>query len=375
MRLLHTSDWHLGRTFHGAPLLTQQVAALEAMVALVRSEAIDLVLVAGDLYDRQLPPADAVEVLSDALAELRGAGARVVAISGNHDSGRRVAYGARLLAEAGVSVCADPRATGRPVMIADRDGDVAVYPIPYLEPELARHALDAPAAHGHEAVLRTALDRARADAAARPGTRTVAVAHAFVAGGRGCDSERRLAVGGSELVPLRCFAGFDYVALGHLHGRQVLTGGRARYSGSPVAYSFSEREHRKSVEIVDLSRDGVVRAEAAPLPQGRRLAAIRGPFDDLLTSRAHTHAEACWVQATVTDAVLPRDVMARLRQRFPHAVVLLHEPERRHAEGWSYRDRTRSLDDLGLVTRFVEELGGAPPAADEHGDLVAALAG
>jgi exonuclease SbcD len=342
----------------------------------VRDEAIDLVIVAGDLYDRQLPPADAVEVLSDALAELRGAGARVVAISGNHDSGRRVAYGARLLAEAGVVVSADPRTAGRPVMIPARDGggDVAVYPIPYLEPELARHVLDADA-KGHEAVLRVALGRARADADGRPGTRTIAVAHAYAAGGRGSDSERRLAIGGAEQVPLRCFDGFDYVALGHLHGRQVLGEGRVRYSGSPVAYSFSERDHRKSVEIVDLAADGTVRAEAAPLPSGRRLAAIRGTFAELLTSRAHTAAEDCWVQATVTDVVLPREPMARLRERFPHAVVLLHEPERRGFEGWTYRDRTRDLDDLGLVTRFVEEHGGAPPCPSERGDLVAALAG
>jgi exonuclease SbcD len=246
MRLLHTSDWHLGRTFHGAPLLSQQVAALEAMIDLVRSEAIDVVLVAGDLFDRQLPPVDAVEALSEAFAELRAAGARVIAISGNHDSGRRLAYGSRLLAQAGVSVWGNPRTAGQPVLIDATDGgpDLAVYPIPYLEPELARHYLDAPQARGHEAVLRLALDRARADAASRQNWRTVAVAHAFAAGGRPSDSERTLAVGGSALVPLRCFDGFDYVALGHLHGRQILGEGRVRYSGSPVPYSFSERDQR-----------------------------------------------------------------------------------------------------------------------------------
>lgn len=378
MRLLHTSDWHLGRTFHGAPLLSQQVAALEAMVGLVRSEAIDVVLVAGDLYDRQLPPVDAVEALSEMFAELRAAGARVVAISGNHDSGRRLAYGARLLAQAGVSVAGDPRATGQPVLVEATDGgpDLAVYPIPYLEPEIARHHLDAPQARGHEAVLRIALDRARADASRRGDAhRTVAVAHAFAAGGRPSDSERTLSVGGSALVPLRCFDGFDYVALGHLHGRQVLGEGRVRYSGSPVPYSFSERDQRKSVEIVDLAPDGTVRAEPATLPEGRQLAAIRGAFDDLLASRAHAHAERCWVQATVTDAVLPRDAMARLRQRFPHAVVLLHEPPAASGPRSSYRERTRGLDDLDLACRFVTEMACTPPTPAERRDLVAALEG
>lgn len=388
MRLLHTSDWHLGRTFHGAPLLASQVRALEAMVDLVRSEAIDVVLVAGDLYDRQLPPVDAVEVLSDAFAELRAAGARVVAISGNHDSGRRLAYGARLLAQAGVSVCGDTRAAGQAVVVPATDGgpDLAVYPIPYLEPEVARHHLNAPQARGHEAVLRIALDRARADAETRPACRTVAVAHAFAAGGRPSDSERTLSVGGSALVPLRCFDGFDYVALGHLHGRQVFgdggegvrgdaPDGRVRYSGSPVPYSFSERGQRKSVEIVDLAPDGTVRAEPALLPEGRRLAALRGTFDALLSGREHAHAEHCWVQATVTDPVLPRDAMARLRRRFPHAVVLLHEPPVTGPAERSYRERTRGLDDLELVTRFLTEMTGTPPTAVERRDLVRALDG
>lgn len=378
MRLLHTSDWHLGRTFHGASLLPQQVTALEAMIDLVRSEAIDVVLVAGDLFDRQLPPVDAVEALSEAFAELRAAGARVVAISGNHDSGRRLAYGSRLLAEAGVTVCGDPRAAGEPVLVEATDGgpDLAVYPIPYLEPEIARYHFDAPHVHGHSGILRLALDRARADGALRPSLRTVAVAHAFAAGGRPSDSERTLSVGGSALVPLRCFDGFDYVALGHLHGRQVLGEGRVRYSGSPVPYSFSERDQRKSVEIVDLALDGTVHAEPASLPEGRRLAAVRGAFDDLLTSSAHIHIEDCWVQATVTDPVLPRDAMARLRQRFPHAVVLLHEPpSNSDADVPSYRERTRGLDDLDLACRFVTEMTGTPPTPPERRDLMTAIGG
>lgn len=375
MRLLHTSDWHLGRSFHGAPLLAAQVAALDAMVALVRAERIDVVLVAGDLYDRQLPPVDAVEAMSHALAELRGAGAQVVAISGNHDSGRRVGFGDRLLARAGVHVRGDVRTAGEPVVVPAADGgpDLAVYPIPYLEPELARHHLDVAGARGHEAVLRAALGRARADADRRGRMRRVAMAHAFVAGGTPCDSERVLSVGGAGLVPVRCFAGFDYTALGHLHGRQVFSGGRVRYSGSPVAYSFSERAQVKSVEIVEIDADGTARAQAAILPAVRGLAAIRGEFADLLTGRAHAGAERCWVQATVTDPLLPRDAMARLRGRFPHAVVLLHEPPAVDGGGASYRERTRGLDDLALMQRFLAEMTGADPGAQDRAELRTAI--
>jgi exonuclease SbcD len=282
------------------------------------------------------------------------------------------------LAQAGVTVCGDPRSAGQPVFVEATDGgpDLAVYPIPYLEPEIVRHQFDAPYVHGHGGVLRLALDRARADAALRPALRTVAVAHAFAAGGRPSDSERTLSVGGSALVPLRCFDGFDYVALGHLHGRQVLGEGRVRYSGSPVPYSFSERDQRKSVEIVDLAFDGTARAEPACLPEGRRLAALRGIFDDLLTSSAYVHIEDCWVQATITDPVLPRDAMARLRQRFPHAVVLLHDPpSSSDADVRSYRERTRGLGDLDLARRFVTEMTGTPPSLLEERDLMTAIGG
>lgn len=363
MRLLHTSDWHLGRTFHGVSLLEQQVAVVDAIVDIVRSEGVDVVVVAGDLYDRQIPPADAVDALSEALARVRGAGASIVAISGNHDSPTRLRFGDRLLATAGVHIAGDVRAAGSPVVI---DG-VAIYPIPYLEPEVARHHLDVDAAT-HERVLRAALDRARADLAVRTGVRSVAVAHCFVAGGQPCDSERVLRVGGADRVPMGCFAGFDYVALGHLHGRQVFADGRMRYSGSPLPYSFSERDQRKSIELVDLAADGAVRAERIDLPQGRPLATIRGTLSDLLTERRWTAAEGAWVAATLVDQLLPRDAMARLRQRFPYAVTLTHEPPvTPGSDQRSYRERVAAArGDLELVADFMTHVTGAAPDDDDR---------
>src|SRR2546423_10909425 len=207
MRLLHTSDWHLGRSFHGTPLLDQQMAAVDAMVDVVRAEQVDVVLIAGDLYDRQLPPADAVEAMSEAVCRLRAAGAVVVAIAGNHDSSIRVSFAEPVLGLAGVTIRGDVAAAGRPVIVPAGDGgpDGAVYPIPYLEPELARHRLGVPDIRGHEGLLRTANDRARDDLAGRPPMRSVIVDHAFVSGGASCDSERPLAVGGSAEVPISCF--------------------------------------------------------------------------------------------------------------------------------------------------------------------------
>ena len=367
MRLLHTSDWHLGRAFHGAPLLDDQVAALDAMVDIVRAERVEVVLVAGDLYDRQIPAADAVTAMSEGLARLRATGAQIVAITGNHDSSARLRFGDRLLAQAGVHLRGDVRAVADPVIIAAGDGgpDLCVYPVPYLEPEIARHALDVPEHRSHEAVLRTALDRARRDLAGRPGVRSVAVAHAFAAGGAPCDSERILRVGGADRVPLGCFSGFDYVALGHLHGRQSFGDGRMRYSGSPLAYSFSERSHRKGVEIVDIAPDGALRVESIDLPVHRGLAVIRGTLAQLLTSTEWDDAEDCWVQATLLDDALPRDAMGRLRERFKWAASLLHEPPVAARDGRTYRERVAGRGDLDLVSDFVAHVTGAAPAAED----------
>lgn len=383
MKLLHTSDWHLGRTFHGAPLLDHQLAAVDALVELVRSAGVDVVVIAGDIYDRQLPSGDAVEALSYALCELRAAGARVVGIAGNHDSAVRLGFAEPVLAAGGVSIRGDLGTIGTPVVIEADDGGppLAVYPIPYLEPEVARHRLGLPDARSHDRLLRAALERARLDLAARGGgvggagaVRSVAVVHAFVAGGQSCDSERVLSVGGSAEVGLDAFEGFDYVALGHLHGRQALGDGRARYSGSPLAYSFSERSHVKGAWLVSLDAAGRVEAEAVDLPVPRRLAVVEGSFDDLLSSRAFTEAEPCWVHAVLTDAVLPPEAMARLRARFPHAVTLVHRPPIDLTDrAKRYAERVRGKSDLELALDFVEHVTGAPADEAEQADLVAAM--
>jgi DNA repair protein SbcD/Mre11 len=238
MRILHTSDWHLGRAFHRVNMLGAQSEFIGHLVATVREHAVDAVVVAGDVYDRAVPPLAAVELFDDALHRLAGLGVPTLMISGNHDSARRLGVGAGLIDRAGIHLRTEPSACGTPVVLADAFGDVAFYGLPYLEPALVKDEFAVERA-GHEAVLAAAMDRVRADLAGRPpGTRSVVLAHAFVTGGEPSDSERDITVGGVAAVPAGVFDGVDYVALGHLHGCQTLTG-RVRYSGSPLAYSFS----------------------------------------------------------------------------------------------------------------------------------------
>ncbi|OLT49176.1 exonuclease SbcCD subunit D [Saccharomonospora sp. CUA-673] len=381
MRMLHTSDWHVGRTFHGANLLAEQEAILEHLADLVSAEAIDVVLVAGDIYDRAVPSADAVRVATRGLRRIREAGAQLVLTSGNHDSAARLGAFAEFAAAGGLHLRTsidDPAGSAGladPVLFDGGSAPVAVYGIPYLEPETARRALglEGPEQRGHAAVLTEAMRRVHADLATRPeGTRSIVLAHAFVTGGMACDSERTIAVGGVEQVPGSVFAGIDYVALGHLHGAQVLDD-RLRYSGSPLAYSFSEASQRKSVFLFDVDESGVSGIERRELPVPRRLATVRGTLEELLESPEHEDVTDCFVSATLTDRVRPVDAMRRLRERFPHAVHLDWEPEGRSEPVLRYAEAVRGRSDVDIARGFLDACRGAPPNEREDAWLVAAL--
>ncbi|MET9533349.1 MULTISPECIES: exonuclease SbcCD subunit D [unclassified Streptomyces] len=374
MRILHTSDWHLGRSFHRVGLLDAQAAYLDHLVATVREREVDAVLVAGDVYDRAVPPLAAVELFDRALHRLADAGVATVMISGNHDSARRLGVGAGLIRLAGIHLRTDPADCATPVILSDRHGDVALYGLPYLEPALVRDELKAVRA-GHEAVLTAAMDRVRADLAGRaPGTRSVVLAHAFVAGGEPSDSERDITVGGVAAVPAGVFSGVDYAALGHLHGSQTLTE-RVRYSGSPLAYSFSEAAHRKTMWLIDLGPAGEIDAERIDCPVPRRLARIRGRLDALLEDPALERHEESWVEATLTDPVRPTEPMARLTARFPHTLSLVFEPDRSTGDPLaSYAQRLRGRTDQQIAEDFVAHVrGGSGPDAAERGVLSGAI--
>jgi exonuclease SbcD len=372
MRLLHTSDWHIGRSLHGTDLLAEQEAVLGRLAEVVAAESVDAVLVAGDVYDRAVPSADATALLDRVLTRLRAAGAAVVLTPGNHDSARRLGFGAGLFAASGVHVRAATGALDEPVLLGDAHGEVAVYGIPYLEPEVARHELGLLEARSHEAVLAAAMDRVRADLFLRPGARSVVLAHAFVGGGVATDSERDICVGGVDLVPASVFDGVDYVALGHLHRPQTLTP-RLRYSGSPLAYSFGEAGQRKQAWLVDLDASGLAGVRPVPLPVPRRLSVLTGTLEELLADPAHATAEDHFVSARLTDPVRPADPMRRLQARFPHCVHLEWSGGAAADDGRSYRERLRGRSDLEVAEEFVAHVRGGVVSDAERDLLVRAL--
>jgi exonuclease SbcD len=372
MRLLHTSDWHLGRSLHGTDLLAEQEAVLSGLAEVVAAEGVDAVLVAGDVYDRAVPSADATAVLDRVLTRLRAAGAAVVLTPGNHDSARRLGFASGLLAVSGVHVRAATARLDEPVLLADRHGDVAVYGLPYLEPDIARHELGLAEGRSHEAVLGAAMDRVRADLSLRPGARSVVLAHAFVGGGLPSDSERDICVGGVDLVPAAVFDGVDYVALGHLHRPQTLSP-RVRYSGSPLAYSFGEAGHGKQAWLVDLDADGLADVRAVPLPAPRGLAVLTGELDALLADARHTPVQEHFVSVRLTDPVRPVDPMRKLQARFPHCVHLEWTGGGAVADGRSYAERLAGRTDLQVAGEFVRHVRGQEPSAAERELLGRAL--
>lgn len=369
MRILHTSDWHLGRAFHRVNMLDAQAGFIGHLVATVRERDVDAVVVSGDVYDRAVPPLAAVELFDDALHRLADLGVPTVMISGNHDSARRLGVGAGLIGRAGIHLRTEPSACGTPVILADDHGDVAFYGLPYLEPALVKAEFGVEKA-GHEAVLAAAMDRVRADLATRGrGTRSVVLAHAFVTGGAASDSERDITVGGVAAVPAGVFDGVDYAALGHLHGSQTITE-RVRYSGSPLPYSFSEVDHHKSMWLVELGPEGFVGAERVDCPVPRKLARVRGHLEDLLADPLLTRHEEAWVEATLTDPVRPAEPMARLTERFPHTLSLVFDPERAPEDpDVSYARRLAGRSEQEIAEDFVAHVRGAGPDADERAVL------
>ena len=366
MRFLHTSDWHLGRSFHQVGLLRAQAAFVDHLVETVRSERVKAVLVSGDVYDRALPSPDTVELLSTAVTRLIDAGAAVILSSGNHDSAIRLGFASELLSRAGLHIRTSTDSIGLPVLV---DG-VAVYPLPYLEPSVAADPLGA-SERSHAGVLRAAMARVEADRAVR-GAPSVVMAHAFVTGGATSDSERDISVGGVSAVHPTVFAGTDYVALGHLHGRQQVRDG-VRYSGSPVALSFSEAAHTKGSWLVDLDDSGVT-VEAVDAPVERPLAVLRGDIDLLLTDPALTPAERSWCQVTLTDAIRPLGAMEQLRRRFPHTLVLQFDPQGAPVPVRSYTQRTATESDLDVCCSFLGHVrGGHGPSEEEQAVLATAV--
>jgi exonuclease SbcD len=337
MRVLHSSDWHLGRSFGPVPLHDTQVAFAEWFVGLAVREQVDLVVIAGDVYDRAIPPTPSIELFRSVLQRLRAAGVVVVVIAGNHDSAERVAAYDGLLDLSGVYVRGGYGRVGEVLTLHMPDGPVDVVLLPYLEPLLEPASFhdeyegDTGARRrrpSHHEVLERAVQRATAQLCS---PRSIAVAHAFVTGsGVGpeqSESERQLVVGGTGEVSASLFEPFSYTALGHLHTPQAVGGPTVRYSGTPLAYSFSETT-AKEVVLVEVDAHGTVEVAAVPVPVGRGVATITGTIDDLLANPNASLVEH-FVRVNLVDNTAVIDAKKRLQAQYPWVVEVNWQPAER----------------------------------------------
>ncbi|WP_456283872.1 exonuclease SbcCD subunit D [Microbacterium sp. JZ101] len=371
MRILHTSDWHIGRTFHGFSTLDALRGVFDALVEEVRVRKIDVVVVAGDVFDSGTPAAAAFELLTDTLRAIRSAGAQLVVTSGNHDSAARLGFQAPLLGAAGVHIITDPRSVGTPVTIDDEHGPVHFYGLPYLEPAIVRSVWRDVDLRTQEHAIRHAMSLVNADRSERGG-RSIVASHCFAGDVEPTAGvEREIRQGSLDVVPLVDFDGPDYVALGHIHGRSRLAE-NVRYSGAPLHYSFGEGDKPRGAWIVDLGADGVERIEWLDLPIPRRLVTLRGTLDELLSDERYREHEGDWVCAVLTDVNPPLEPMRKLRARFDGCATIQLAPvggvkeERR-----TFRERVESArSDRELVDDFLAHVRNGEGATDVEREII-----
>jgi len=357
MRILHTADWHLGKALHGLSLLEDQAHVLDQILDLARELQPDAMILAGDVYDRSVPPGPAVELFSETLERIRrDLQLPVLLVAGNHDSPERLAFAHGILAESGIFVAGRFSPGAPPVSLGDEQGPIDFHLLPYLHPLQVRTALAHDSLATHDTATRAALETLRPHL--RSGARHVAVAHAFVAGGEESESERPLTVGGSGAVPSSLFEPFQFTALGHLHAPQQIGSPRLRYAGSPLKYSFSEVHHRKSVSLVELDAAGNVSVEAVALNPRRDVRIVEGKLDDLLAESPEPASREDYLLARLTDTTALLDPMGRLRERYPNLLQIERPLLQRSGEDASLRREDLKQDDLSLFRAFFQQVTG-----------------
>ena len=366
MKILHLSDLHLGRRMYNYSFLPQQKKLLEQVVTIAEEQAVQAVLVAGDIYDKNVPVAEAVTVLDEFLTALSLRQIPVFLISGNHDSAERLAFGGRLLSEGGVYLSPVYDGELTPHLLEDEYGTVAVWLLPFIRPAHVRAVYPDAEITSYTQAVQTALAQA-----APAADRQVLVAHQFVTGAAPGGSEE-FAVGGVENVDASVFDAFDYVALGHIHSAQEIRGaGTIRYCGAPLAYSVSEAGQEKSVTIAELGKKGEVTVRTVPLSPLRRLRKIRGSYEEL-TRRSTWQGTAVedYLQVTLTDEQDIPDAIAKLRSIYPNILELRYDNARTRAFGEITAEaEPERRTPMELFAALYEQQNGAPLSPEQTGLL------
>lgn len=333
MRFLHTADWHLGRIFYGQYLTDDQAHVLEnQFFSILKDEKIDGILLAGDVFDRAVPPIEAIELWDSIITRLAmDYKVPLFVVSGNHDGAERLEVGRSMLSQSGIHIWGSPHHALQPFEFEGSDGKIAICPMPFSEPRRIGDALGLGFAtpsletglnpHNYDQMYQAWSNHLRNQVP--KGMRSIAISHAFVMGGDVGGSERTLSIGGSEQVSPQVFKDFHYTALGHLHGSQRMGADYIRYSGSPLKYSFDEHTQKKSFTIVDMDTKGQVDISTIPVEAKRDVVILEGYFEDLLNNKElQAKHKDDYVQARLLDAMPIMDGMAKLRQVYHRCMTI-----------------------------------------------------
>ncbi len=368
MRFLHTSDWHLGRIFHGVHLTNDQAHLLNQFLECVQDTRPDAIVLAGDVYDRAVPPTEAIELLDDTLSKIiLDYHVPIILIAGNHDSPERLGFGNKLLARQGLHVAGTLTGVPQPIILEDEHGPVYFLPFTYAEPALVRERLKEPEASDHDQALASMIRQALRQVPEN--SRKVAIAHAFIAGGLTTDSERPLSIGGSGMVSAKLFEPFQYTALGHLHNSQKAGAEHIRYPGSLMKYSFAEANQTKGINLVEINSQGDARIESLALSPKRDVRILEGYFQEILKSSTSLGNPEDYLQIVLKDTDPILDAMGQLRSVFPNVLAI----DRPHLSTTSVLSGPtadhRKLTEKQLFSSFFEQMTGQALTEDQDSEF------
>jgi exonuclease SbcD len=320
LKFIHTSDWHIGRQFHNVSLLEDQKHVLNQLLNYIEQEEVDALVIAGDIYDRAIPPATAVDLLDELLTKIcLEMNVPVILIPGNHDCARRLRFGSKQLSMAGLHILGDLLKATEPVVISHPDGDVAFYGVPYNNPEMIRNMYGQDVSTYDDAHTYL-VDQINAKKSAD--ISNVLISHCFIDGAEESDSERPLSIGGSDRVSYQPCTDFDYVALGHLHSPQFKGKQHIRYSGSLLKYSFSEQHQKKGVTLVELDKNGLKTHSHLPLFPLRDMRILEGELSEIIEQGKVDPSNEDYLLVRLTDRHAILDPMAKLREVYPNVLQL-----------------------------------------------------
>lgn len=361
MKFLHISDLHLGKRVNEFPMIEDQKYILNQILSIADRECAEAVLVAGDVYDKPVPSAEAVQVFDWFLTELADRNMTVFVINGNHDSAERLAFGARLMSGRGVYVSPVYDGEAAKICLTDDYGELSVYLLPFLKPAVVRHALwnepEVRLPESFQEAVEIAVSRMGVD----PGQRNILAAHQFVTGAGRCESEE-VSVGGLDNVDASVFDDFDYVALGHIHSPQFVGRETVRYCGTPLKYSFSEAEQEKSVTVIEMKEKGRVELHMAPLVPFHDLRILRGTYEEVMSKQFYQDMDTGdYVKIILTDEEDIPDGMQRLRVIYPNLMRLEYDNSRtRESQRVEAAEGAEQKSPLTLFEEFYELQNNQP---------------